>query len=140
MIDNYAISINFKDYWTAIKKGTWLMKIHHHNRENAPSSQSNKLTKTTNYNSKISTFVEQAHSLNALHLVAALCQIFLGSSVVLLSVIGLINPFWVSALMSMVGSVTAMIGLYFLYSIVTQLRDPNRLLRNAIRRVVDAQN
>lgn len=116
------------------------MDSHKYNERNRPPFQPSNLTNSSNYNSKISGIIEQAHSLNTLYVMAAFCQILLGIAVISISVLGFIQPIWLSTMLSMLASVTVMIGIYFLYATVTHMRDPNRLIGNAIRRVIDAQN
>lgn len=116
------------------------MSLQEYDKGNSPAPQSPNLTNSSNYSSKISAFVDRAHSLNTLHLMAAFCQIFLGMAVVLVSILGMISPVWLSTMLSMFASVASMLGLYFLYTIITNMRDPDKLLGDAIRRVIDAQN
>ncbi len=116
------------------------MDFHEYNKGKGPSFESSNLTNSSNYSSKLSGIVEQVHSLNTLHTLAAFCQIVLGGAVVLISLLGLIRPLWVSTILSMFASVTVMLGIYFLYTSVTKVRNPDKLLGNAIRRVIDAQN
>lgn len=89
---------------------------------------------------KIAGTMHQIHTVNTLHIVAAVALIFLSVSVVLLSVLGLIQPIWLSVTLSMIASVSTMVGLFFLYSVTFQYNDPNALLRNAMRRVLEAKN
>lgn len=90
--------------------------------------------------SGISDFLHKMHSINGLHFVAALSQVFLGTTVVALSLINSINPMWLATIMTVMGSITSMIGLYFLYSIFTRSGAYDSLLQKAIKRVVSSQN
>ncbi|WP_138430572.1 hypothetical protein [Fodinibius saliphilus] len=91
-------------------------------------------------NSRVSNFVEQVHTLNTLHFIVGICQIFMGLTVIGASILGFINPLWVSVAFTMVASVTTMIGLYFLYITVSKSYDSRSLLRNAMKRVMKAKN
>lgn len=103
-------------------------------------SESSNIANSTKYNSKISRPVEQGYAGNLFHLVSSLSQIVLGSSVLFLSMLGLIQPLWLSTMLAMVASMSCMAGLYLLYSVTVRDTDPNRLLRNAIKRIMDSQN
>lgn len=84
-------------------------------------------------------FMEKIHSVDTLYLVAGACQVTLGLTVVLISILGLIHPLWVSTLLSMLASVTALTGFYFCYKSITG-RDKGNLVRDAMRRIVENQN
>ena len=107
--------------------------------ESIPSSSSN-IAKFNHRRSKITGMVGYAHSINTFHFIAASCQVVLGGVVVLLTTLGLVQPLWLSALLSMLGSITTMIGMYFLYTVVSGRKDSTRLLRDAMRRIMDAKN
>lgn len=116
------------------------MKKHEHGRDDFLSPDSSNIIKSEKQHSKFTGIVEQAHSINTLHLISATCQVFLGLAVILLSATGLITPFWLATALSMFASVATMLGVYFLYSVVFWNRDSNRLLRDAMRRIMDAKN
>ncbi len=103
-------------------------------------SESSNIANSTKYNSKISHPVEEGYAGNLLHLASSLSQIVLGSSVLFLSMLGLIQPLWFSTILAMIASMCSMIGLYLFYSVTVRDKDPNRLLRNAIKRIMDSQN
>lgn len=116
------------------------MKKHERSSDDFVSPDSSNIVNPEKYYSKFTGIVEQAHSINTLHLMSAFCQVLLGVSVILLSTAGLIQPFWVATALSMFASVATMLGLYFLYTVVFWNRDTNRLLRDAMRRIMDAKN
>lgn len=117
------------------------MSLQNFDKGNTPASRrTSNITNSSNYSSKISDLVNQAHSINTLHLLSAFCQIFLGTTVVLVSVLGLIQPLWLSTVLSMFASIATMLGVYFLYTTIARVQDPHKLLGDAIRRVIDAQN
>ena len=112
-----------------------------YNRKNDWSAQSNvpNIQDSTG-NTRLSQAVEHTHTLHTFHFIAGLSQIFLGLSVITVSILGLINPLWVSLLLTMTASVTTMIGLYLVYITVSRSYDSHSLLRNAMKRVMKAKN
>ena len=90
--------------------------------------------------SSFSVFFDKVHSINGLHLLSALSQIFLGLSVVALSVLDIIQPAWIATVMTVVGSMTSIVGLYFVYYILTHTDSFDSLLNKAIKRVINSQN
>jgi hypothetical protein len=91
-------------------------------------------------NSRVSTFIGYAHSFYTFYLIAGFCQVFLGISVVTISILGLIRPLWLSTFLSMGASITTMIGLYLVYITVSKSYDRNSLLRSAMKRVMESKN
>lgn len=116
------------------------MKKHENKGEESLSSDLSNIANSSKYNSKISGIIDQAYSMNTLHLMSVFCQILLGSVVVLLSTAGLIQPIWVATSLSMLGSIATLLGLYFLYTVIFQKKNSERLLRDAMRRIMDAKN
>lgn len=90
--------------------------------------------------SSFSVFFDKVHSVNGLHLLSALSQIFLGLGVVALSVLNLIQPDWIATVLTIVGSITSIVGLYFVYYILTHTDSFDSLLNKAIKRVINSQN
>lgn len=115
------------------------MDDHEHRPEKHIPPGASENTKKAGRNEKISKLIKKAHSIDALHFVAGFSQVFLGMAVVLISVLGLIQPFWLSTVLSIVASITTMIGVYFCYSAVSSF-DTDTLLRDAMRRIVEEQN
>lgn len=115
------------------------MDDHEHQHENYIPPGASENTKNLTRNEKISNLIDHAHSVNFLQLVAGFSQIFLGVAVVTVSILGLIQPFWLSTLLSIVASATTMIGIYFCYSAISTF-DTDRLIRDAMRRIVEDQN
>lgn len=103
------------------------------------SSELSKIKDST-HNSHVFHFVKRAHSFPILQIFAGFCAILMGVSVITVSVLGLIEPIWVSVALSMIASVTTMIGLYLVYIIATNSGNYKSLIRNAIRRVMKARN
>lgn len=116
------------------------MNTHEQSGNDFISSHSSKIANSEKYNSKFLGFVDQAHSVNALHFLSATFQITLGLTAIFLSTAGFISPVWLSVLVSMFASVVTMVGIYFLYTIVSRHSGSNRLLHDAMRRIMDAKN
>lgn len=104
----------------------------------APSESSN--IKDSLHKSRVSHFVNQTHSIQVFYLIASVCQIFLGLTVVTVCVLGLLEPVWLSTGLIMIASITTMIGLYLLYITVARRKNKHSLLHNAMRRVMESQN
>lgn len=104
----------------------------------APSDLPN--IKDTTGNSRLSGFIEKNHSLNTFYLIAGICQVFLGLSVITVSILGLIQPLLISILLTMVASVSTMIGFYLMYITVSKWHDSKSLLRSALKRVMKSKN
>ncbi|NGP77232.1 hypothetical protein G3570_11340 [Balneolaceae bacterium YR4-1] len=116
------------------------MKTHEQSGNEFISPHSSKITNSEKYSSKFLGIIDQAHSVNTLHFLSAIFQITLGLTAIFLSTAGFISPMWLSVMVSMFASVVTMIGIYFLYTIVSRHRGSNRLLRDAMRRIMDAKN
>lgn len=96
--------------------------------------------KNSSRSSRVSGFIEYTHSLLAFHMIAGICQVLLGLAVITVSVLGLVQPFWVSAALIMGGSIATMIGVYLLYITMSNVRNKNSLLRTAMNRVMEYRN
>jgi hypothetical protein len=84
-------------------------------------------------------FIEKFHSSKTLNLCAGICQLFLGMTVVIIAVQGLIRPIWLSTLLSIVASIAVLTGIYFSYLAIAECSG-DTLLRNAMRRIAKDQN
>jgi len=96
--------------------------------------------KDSGYNSRVSKFVDRTHTLDTFYLIAGGFQVFLGTVVITISILGMIKPLWLSTFLSMLASVTTMIGLYLMYITVSKSYDNNSLLREAMKRVMESKN
>jgi hypothetical protein len=109
-------------------------------KNSALSNDLKKANKSGHQDLGISAFMDQVHSIDGLHFIAASMQIFLGTSVVALSLLNSINPLWLATIMTVFGSINTMIGLYFMYRTVTNSGAFDSLLHKAIKRVISSQN
>ena len=110
-----------------------------HDDERYTSSESFNI-KDLSHNSRVSDFVDRTHSLYTFYLIAGSCQVLLGLAIIVTSMLGLIEPRWVSTLLIMGASATTMIGLYLLYITVSHSQNHNSLLRSAMKRVMESRN
>lgn len=94
----------------------------------------------SNNTSRISLLMDKVHSVDGLYFVSALLQLFLGSAVVALSLVGSIQPVWVATLMTVLGSITLMSGLFMLHRTIVYAGTFDSLLQKAIKRVINNQN
>lgn len=104
----------------------------------APSDLPN--IKDTTGNSRLSGFIEKNHSLNTFYFIAGIFQVFLGLSVITVSILGFIRPLLVSIILTMFASISSMIGFYLIYITVSKWHDSKSLLRSALKRVMKSKN
>ncbi len=71
---------------------------------------------------------------------AGILQVFIGLTMVGVSILGLVNPLWLSAVLSLAGSVSAMTGVFLVYHIFSAKGSFESLINQAIRRVITSQN
>lgn len=101
---------------------------------------SSKIDIPTGRLSSFSVFFDKVHSVNGLHLLSALFQIILGSTVVALSVLDMVQPVLLAALMSVIGSTAIVTGIYFTYYVFKRTNSFDTLINRAIKRVINNQN
>ncbi|WP_234573412.1 hypothetical protein [Rhodohalobacter sp. 614A] len=63
-----------------------------------------------------------------------------GLVLVSISILGFIPPFWISGMLSLLGSISSMVGVFLIYQTVSSHGTFDSLINKAIRRVVDNQN
>lgn len=63
-----------------------------------------------------------------------------GLTLVSITILGFITPLWVSAILTLLGSISSMVGVFLIYQIVSLQGSFDSLINKAIRRVVDSQN
>ena len=91
-------------------------------------------------NSRLSGFAERTSANSVFYLVAGVSQVLLGLAVITVSVLGLLEPLWLSRIFTMLASATTMIGVYLVYISVSRSRDSKTLIRDAMRRVMKSRN
>jgi hypothetical protein len=67
-------------------------------------------------------------------------QILVGLSLVGISILGLISPLWLSAVLSLAGSISCMAGMFLIYHAISTKGAFESLINQSIRRVISAQN
>lgn len=102
--------------------------------------KSSRMDIPTRHLSSFSVFFDKVHSINGLHLLSAVSQIILGSLVVALSVLDVIQPVWIATIMTVIGSASTVSGFYFLYYVITNTNSFDSLINKAIKRVINNQN
>lgn len=114
------------------------MKKHDHKNEWLYQQASE--VKETVYNTKNLNFFDRVEAVNLLHLIAGASQVFTGLTVVLIAIMGFIEPFWLSTFVTVVASATSMIGVYLVFLTLSGIYDQKDLMRNAMKRVIEARN
>ena len=66
--------------------------------------------------------------------------IVLGLGAITASLLGAIQPLWISAFFSILGSAATVVGLYLAYQLFTRNNFFDSLINKAIRRVIQSQN
>ncbi|MTI89151.1 MAG: hypothetical protein FH748_14435 [Balneolaceae bacterium] len=89
---------------------------------------------------RFSVFIERARSMRGLYIVSGSLQTVLGIAVVVLSLIGSIQPLWLSSVMAAIGSSATMVGGFLLYQTLFDKNPFSSLLHKSIRRVIRSQN
>lgn len=92
------------------------------------------------YRTRLSAFINRLHTSSTGILIAGIMQVVLGITVIVVSVLGYVAPLWVSTLLTGLSSIATMIGLGLIYYTVSKRHDPNMLLRNAMKRVMESKN
>ena len=78
--------------------------------------------------------------MSVFYTLSGICQVLLGVAVITVSVLGLLEPLWLSRVFTMLASVSTMIGAYLIYISVSKSRDSHSLMREAMRRVMKSRN
>ena len=73
-------------------------------------------------------------------LLSGVLMILTGLTLVSITILGFITPLWVSAVLTLLGSISSMVGGFLIYQTVSSRGSFDTLINKAIRRVVDSQN
>lgn len=79
-------------------------------------------------------------SINGFHLLASFIQLIIGTIVVALSVVEIIQPTWLAAVMSILGSISIITGLILAYTVFSSAENFQSLINKSIKRVILFQN
>ncbi|CAN5354283.1 hypothetical protein BH23BAC3_BH23BAC3_05240 [soil metagenome] len=71
---------------------------------------------------------------------AGIIQIVAGLSIVGVTILGLLQPLWISAILSLVGSVSSMFGVYLIFQAIATNGNFDTLINRSIKRVIRDQN
>lgn len=77
---------------------------------------------------------------NTLQIIAGSIQIVAGMSIVGITILGLLTPLWIAAILSMLGSVSSMFGVYMIFQAVSSSGKFDTLINQSIKRVIRDQN
>lgn len=89
---------------------------------------------------EIPTFFDRVRAVSLLHIIAGLSQVFMGITVVTIALMGFIQPFWLSTFVSIIAGITTTIGMYMVFITVLGVNDRQDVIRNAMKRVIEARN
>lgn len=67
-------------------------------------------------------------------------MVLTGLTIVGITILGLISPLWISAILSLLGSISCMMGAFLIYYTITSQGSFDGLINQAIRRVIRSQN
>lgn len=73
-------------------------------------------------------------------LLSGILMIVTGLVLVSITILGFITPFWISGILSLLGSISSMVGVFLIYQTVSSEGSFDSLINKAIRRVVNNQN
>jgi hypothetical protein len=77
---------------------------------------------------------------NSLQVLAGSIQIIAGMSIVGITILGLLQPLWIAAILSMLGSISSMFGVYMIFQAVSSSGKFDTLINQSIKRVIRDQN
>lgn len=100
----------------------------------------NRNIKDSIYRIGISKLMNRIHSVSSMYILAGILQILLGLTVIAVAILGYVQPLWLSTLLTGMSSISAMVGFFLVYHTVSKMHDPDLLLRNAMKRVMESKN
>ncbi|SHE78143.1 hypothetical protein SAMN05443144_103167 [Fodinibius roseus] len=103
-------------------------------------SSRNRNIKDSIYGRGLSKLMNRIHSVSSIYILAGTLQILLGLTVIAVTILGYVQPLWLSTLLTGMSSISAMAGFFLVYHTVSKMHDPNLLLRNAMKRVMESKN
>lgn len=99
------------------------------------------LTQTGRKKSKSSSgALHSLWSSSTLQIIAGSVQIVTGMSIVGITILGLLTPLWIAAILSMLGSISSMFGVYMIFQAVSSSGSFDTLINQSIKRVIRDQN
>jgi hypothetical protein len=79
-------------------------------------------------------------ALNVLYLAGSVMQIISGLLMVTMAILFLVQPIWLAAIVSFLGCVTTMLGVFQLYDLTKNADAVEKISRDAIERALNSQN
>lgn len=73
-------------------------------------------------------------------ILAGIFQMIVGLSIVSVTILGLLTPLWLSATLSLIGSISSMFGVYLIFHAVASNGKFDSLINSSIKRVIRDQN
>lgn len=73
-------------------------------------------------------------------LLSGIIQLKVGTILVFFSILGMVEPLWISALLSIFGSILFMLGGFLIYHTITSLGSFDTVVNKAIRNAIRFQN
>lgn len=67
-------------------------------------------------------------------------QVFAGLVLISITIMGIVQPLWLSAMFSILGSITSMMGILLLYYSFASEHNLETLINQAIKRIINSQN
>ncbi len=114
--------------------------LHHTPKDNPDLFGQEKTRCATELPAKEEVRFQRLRTMNPLNLLSSIMHIVLGLAIIVLSMIGLIAPLSVAAIMSMLGSAAVIIGGYQLYDAIKERNSVQKLARDSVERIIKEQN
>lgn len=73
-------------------------------------------------------------------LLSGIIQLKIGTVLVFFSILGMVEPLWISAILSIFGSLLFMLGGFLIYHTITSLGSFDSIVNEAIRKAIRFQN
>lgn len=100
-----------------------------------------KVSRTVHYSTDFkSRLVLGFKNVRHVHMVSSILQIFFGMSIVAITLLGLITPIWVAAVVNFFGCLISVVGAYQMYDCFSQGAGRSNLVKESIRNVIDFRN
>lgn len=110
-------------------------------KKTTPSNKDLKLQAATSNSGPLGRFRSLLSNLHTfVPLLGGVLLILTGLTLVSITILGLIKPLWISAILTLLGSVSSMIGVFLIYQTVTMQGSMDTLINKAIRRTIESQN
>ena len=116
------------------------MNIEHQNRGHYPSSGSSNVTKSSDFSSKFRIFIDRFYAARSFFLISAIVQVALGVGVIFAALTGIVQSVLFSTLILMLASLNCITGCCVIFTLIHDDKSSEKLIRDAMRRIMSAQN